>query len=377
MTSGLLVDIINSITYRPEVTAQNWVELGADRVLPAMDGEFLRSLTENHVDALAFDALRSLGWDLRISPYIVAILKRRAALNEAVYEAHYDALVELTGVVGSIVTNAMVPKGGVLGPLYPSLCHRRMTDFDLVVPGNSLNDLLAALVGLGYQEESGGFGRDLVKRIGPLWSWRDRVTMHVFPRKPSYDQFLRTGSIRDVACLLPSPELQLVSLLMNAQEHASSFTFASFGSDMQYIRAIDVELVIDTYQVDPLTFWEVATELGVQTEIALGLHVQRRLRSSLPAGWQILDPVVAAVDPAADLVAMPDGEIKSWPLTGQDRIFHANRTSVAIDLLPEHLRTTEYLTSLRRSLFQEDEPASKILDEVRVGVLSAARKLSG
>jgi hypothetical protein len=376
MTTSPLAEIVHAIRYQPEITAQNWTELGADRVLPTMDGEFLRSVTENHVDALAFDALRLLGWDTRVSPYIIAILKRRTALNEAVYEAHYDALVELVGLAGPIVANAMIPKGALLGPLYPSLGHRRMTDFDLLVPADVHDGLLAALASLGYQEEQGGFGRDLVKRIGPLWSWRDRVTMHVFIRNPSYDRFLQTGSVRDVPCLLPSPELHLTSLLMNAQEHAASFTFASFGSDLQYIRTIDVELIADTYQVDPLELWRVATALSVQTEVAIGLHVQRRLRNSLPKGWEVLDPVLAAVDPVADLVATPYGEIVTWPLTGQDRVFHPNRTATALELLPEQLRTTEYLTSLRRSLFQESEPADKILDLVRSDVLTAARQLA-
>lgn len=377
MTASALVDIVNAIRYQPEITAKNWTELGADRVLPAMDGEFLRSVTENHVDALAFDAMRLLGWDTRVSPYIVAILKRRMALNEAVFEAHYDALAELAGLVGPIVANAMITKGALIGPLYPSLGHRRMTDFDLIVPAGVHDELLAALASLDYQEEQGGFGRDLVKRIGPLWSWRDKLTMHVFVRKPGYDQFLQAGSVRDVPCLVPSPELHLISLLMNAQEHAASFSFASFGSDLQYIRTIDVELITDTYQVDPLELWRVATALGVQTEVAIGLHVQRRLRNALPAGWGVLDPVLAAVDPVADLVATPFGEIIKWPLPGQERVFHPNRTATALDLVPAHLRTTEFLTGLRRSLFQESEPVDKILDLVRPDVLTAARELDG
>jgi hypothetical protein len=372
MTSSILADIVKAISHQPEVTARNWVELGPDRVVRAMDGEFFRSLAENHVDALAFDALHLLGWDMRISPYIVAFLKRRVALNEAVFEAHYEALAELSDLVGPIIAEAMIPKGALLAEQYSSLGHRRMTDFDLNVPADLLDELGTTLLGLGYEVEPGGFGKDYVKRIGPLWSWRDRIAMHVFPRKPVHDGFAVKGKLRDVPCLLPTPELQLVLLLLNAQEHASSFTFASYGADLQHIRAIDIELVVEHDDVDPLGLWRVITELGVETQAALGMHAQRRLRGELPAGWEIFKPVIDAVDPVADLVAMPDGRIARWPVGGQERVFHPNRTDVAVGLLTEEQRGTEWLTGLRRSLYQEDEPADKILDRARPEVLAAA-----
>jgi hypothetical protein len=359
----LLPRLVTSVSHDPQRTAENWTRLGEDAVLDAMDGEFFRSITENHVDALAFDALRLLGWDVQISPYLVAFLKRRAALNEAVYEAHYEALLELHKAAGDLVAQAMIPKGALLGPLYPSLQHRRMTDFDLVVAPSGYRQLIEVLQRLGYREEPGGFGCDLVKRIGPMWSWRDRVTMHVFERKQSYDRYLVGSAIRDVPCLIPVPELHVIALLMNAQEHAASFSFASFGSDLQYIRVIDVELLVERYDIAALPVWRVAGDLGVRAEVALGLWVQQRLRGSLPRGWDVLAPAVRAVDPFGELVALPTGDIRRWEIPVPERVFHPRRTRLALAMLPPGYRRPEYLQDLRRSLFQEDEPARRIVTE--------------
>ncbi|WUI00408.1 nucleotidyltransferase family protein [Spirillospora sp. NBC_00431] len=371
-----LAPIIKAINHVPETTADNWTRLGRENLLDAIDGEFFRSVTENHVDVLAYDALHLLGWDMRVSPYLLAFLKRRAALNEAVYEALYEALQDLYKAVPHIVSDAMIPKGALLGPMYPSLRHRRMTDFDLVVRPEHFQELIRVLEDLGYEEEPGGFGRDLVKRLGPLWSWRDRITMHVFERNPAQERYLSESVIRDVPFREPLPELHLIALLMNAQEHAASYSFASFGSDLQYIRVIDIELLIETHGVDPLDLWKVAGDLDVRPQVALGLWVQGQLRGSLPPGWEVLEPATRAVAPFGELVALPNGEIRRWDVPARERVFHRNRTGLALRMLPDELRDDDtYLQDLRRSLFQADEPADLIVRDARKALEPVAAEI--
>ena len=58
-----------------------------------------------------------------------------------------------------LIARTLLLKGAIIGPLYRSLRHRIMGDFDLVVAQADTERLTETLIRHGYSYSPGGFGR--------------------------------------------------------------------------------------------------------------------------------------------------------------------------------------------------------------------------
>lgn len=370
-------DLVLAISFDPSRTAARWKELCPQP--PVLDGDFLYHCYSHHVGGIAYDALGELGWDSLLPPFAVTVLPRGAGLSEAVWEEHRVALAALAERHPDLIRESLLVKGALLGLAYRSKRHRVMGDFDLIIDGDRLGPLLAALESEGYERRS-DMAYDLIKQVGPLYTGAGEVAMHVWDLPRGWERHIEDGAVDGIPCKVPSVELHLVELLLNAHEHAASWYYTLWESDLQLVRSLDVELLDEQADgVDPARLWAVAEDLGMQAEIALGLWVHRELRGGLPAGWDALTPVVDAVSPFGNLFALPaaaEGErIRTWHLGVRDRAFHPSRHDLAVEQLPAHLRTPEFLGAIKNGTVSRSQPVSEIAGRARAAL--AGVRLSG
>jgi hypothetical protein len=226
---------------------------------------------------------------------------------------------------------------------------------------------MSALERLGYKYRPGGFGSDMVKPTGlPSWTNLGSVTMHVFALREEYLEHCSPGQLREVRCLRPDASLLTMNLLTNTFGHAVSWSYSTFGGDLQLIRAIDIEVVADAMpDLDGAAMWDLALNSGLFGETAVGLCIQMAGRGELPAALRDLAPYAEAVAECADMYAMPDGTVGRWDLSLRRRMFHSNRTAVALKMLDPSLVTPIYLHELREGLYQEQEPTHLIAQRAR------------
>jgi hypothetical protein len=359
-------DLIAAVSHAPRVTAERWRDLDPD-LHACFGAEAMKLIAEHHVDGLVYDAIQILGWKDRISPYVLNNTRRRSELSAARYEAHFSAFKDLADAYPDVIANTLLIKGAIIGPLYRSLRHRIMGDFDLLTGSDHLPDLMSALERLGYEYRPGGFGCDMVKATGlPSWTNLGSVTMHVFTLRDDYVDHCSPGLIRDVACLVPHPNLLMMNLLTNTFGHAVSWSYSTFGGDLQLIRAIDVAVVAESMpELDASGMWHLALKSGLYGEAAIGLYVQKVVCGELPALLKELEPFADAVAECADLYAMPDGTIGAWDISLWHRMFHPNRTAVALEMLDPSLATPNYLHELREGFYQKQEPTHLIAKRAR------------
>src|SRR5262249_24984749 len=160
--------------------------------------------------------------------------------------------------------------------------------------------------GLGYEAAPGGFGKDMVKKLGPLWSGLASVTMHCFVLRPGYLDSLDPGQLRDVRCMMPRAELLMMNLLTNTFGHATSWSYATFGGDLQLTRCLDVEVVAENRpELDGRKVWDLALACGLHGEAAIGLAIHRELCGRVPAALEVLIPYADAVQQCVNAYAMP------------------------------------------------------------------------
>jgi hypothetical protein len=190
--------------------------------------------------------------------------------------------------------------------------------------------------------------------------------MHVFTMRDDYLECSSPGYVRDVACLVPHPNLLVMNLLTNTFGHAVSWSYSTFGGALQLIRAIDVAVVAEAMpELDASGMWDLALKSGLYGETAIGLYIQKVVCGELPAPLRELEPFADAVAECADLYAMPDGTIGAWDISLWRRMFHPNRTAVALELLNPALATEQYLHELREGFYQEQEPTHLIAKRAR------------
>ncbi|MFI6743432.1 nucleotidyltransferase family protein [Nonomuraea sp. NPDC050451] len=365
-------DLVLAIHADSAETARRWHELSPTP--PAcFDETFLFHLYSHHVGALAYDAADVLGWRSMFPPFLQTVLSRSGGLSEAVWEAHYAGLVELAERDPKLIAQCLVVKGALLGTMYQSKEHRVMGDFDLIIAADKLDMLLNLLRESGYDRRS-DMAYDMQRDIGPSFTGAGLTSMHVWEMPKGWECHVSTGKVGTVECLLPTPELHIIELLLNAHEHASSWNYALWESDLQLVRAIDIEVIWEAAGgVDPLRLWETAVDVGLEAETALGLWVHEQLRGSLPANWSPLRVVIDAVAPFGDLYALPesvdtDEPIRRWPLSVRERAFHPSRHQLALDQLPEHQHTVEFIADIKAGRVSRRQPTSRIADRARAAL---------
>jgi hypothetical protein len=369
-------DLILAIAPDPEVTARRWANLSPEAPT-CLDETFLFHCYSHHVNGIVWDAMRILGWDAMLPPFLFTVMSRAGGLSEQVWDTHYAALRELAGHAPDLVRQSLIVKGAIIGLMYPRKHHRVMSDFDLIVPADLLPQMLTALQVLGYERRS-EMAYDMVKDVGPLYTGAGQVAMHVWELPKGWERHIHPGAVLDVQCLVPTTELHLVELLLNSHEHAASWYYALWESDLQLVRFLDVNLLTEAAGgVDPLSFWRTAVDVGLHTEVALGLWTHEQLGGNLPAGWSRLRPVLDAVAPFGDLFAMPesvdvDDRVRRWPLTVRERVFHPSRHQLALDQLPAHQRTVEFVKAIKDGQVSRRQPVHDIVDQARTALASTA-----
>jgi Uncharacterised nucleotidyltransferase len=357
-------DLVREVTSDPVTTARRWTEMGAD--IRCFGAEFLKQAMEHHLDGLVYDTIKELGWQTQIPPWVLNNLRRRAALSAARYEAHYDAFAGVAAAAPELVERTLLLKGAIIGPLYSSPTYRLMGDFDLLVVREDWDQLMSTLKDLGYEGAEGGFGKDMVKQVGPAWSGLASVTMHCFVLRPAYLDACDLGRLRDVSCLIPRAELLMMNLLTNTFGHAMSWSYATFGGDLQLIRCVDVDVVAERMpELDGNKVWELALRCGLHGEAAIGLWLHRELCGRVPQALEVLLPYADAVASCGSAYAMPDGTIRDWTTTVRERLGHPNRTVMALRELPPGQATPEHLHEIREGLHQTAEPTHRIAARAR------------
>lgn len=364
-------DLILSIAPSPSVTAKRWANL-SDGAPECFNETFLFNLYSHHVGTIAYEATVELGWDSMLGPFLFTVLSRMGGLSEAVWNTHYAALRELSQAAPELISQNLVVKGALLGLLYPAKRHRVMGDFDLIAPGDVLTPTLDLLKLHGYDRRS-DMAYDMLKQVGPLYTGAGLAAMHIWEMPARWSPHIRKGKVGEIDCMVPTPELHLVELLTNAHEHSASWYYALWESDLQYVRVLDVDLICEKHPVDPARLWETAIDVGLEAEVGLGLWVHEQLSGRLPPGWEVLRPILQAVAPFGNLYALPisvdaDNLVRQWPLSVRDRAFHSSRHSFAIELLPEHQQTTEFIHMMKNALVSHEQPVQDIATLARHAV---------
>jgi hypothetical protein len=374
-------DLILAIEADSHDTAERWARLTA--VPPdCFDETFLFHCYSHHVGCIAYDALIELGWDSLLPPFLFTVLSRLAGLSEAVWDRHYAGLVELSAADPDLVRRSLIVKGALLGLDYRSKRHRVMGDFDLIATSEDLEPLVELLTKLGYERRS-LMAYDMIKDVGPAYTGAGAVAMHVWEMPAGWERHVTDGFVADLPFRVPTPELHLIELLMNAHEHAASWHYALWESDLQLVRALDVELInAKSGGVDPLRLWATAVEVGLPGEVGLGLWVHEQLRGGLPAGWEVLRPVIEAVGPYGDMFAMPrsvdsDTLVRRWPLPVRERAFHPSRHRLAIEQLPPHQRGAEFIAAMKAGRISREEPVADIAGQARAALSGVSLPATG
>lgn len=362
-------ELILATHYDPHETARRWAELVPGEPTQ-LDETFLFHGYSHHVNGIAYDAIVELGWHEYLPPFLYTVMSRSAGLSEAVWDTHYAGLAELAAADPELIGQSLVVKGAILGLMYRSKRHRVMGDFDLIVPAQLLQPMLSRLRGLGYEPQS-DMAHDYIKSVGPDYTGAGKIAMHVWELPKGWEHHMQNGAVADVACQVPTHELHLVELLLNAHEHASSWCYALWESDLQLVRSLDVELICESAGgVDPHALWRTAVDVGMHAEVALGIWIHEQLRGTLPAGWEALRPVLDAVAPFGDMYALPesvevDDRVRTWPLTPRERAFHPSRHALALDQLPARQRNRDFIRALKTGTVSRRQPTHRIADLAR------------
>jgi hypothetical protein len=328
---------------------------------------------QHRVEGLLCAALSAAGCADQVSASVLSMLRRQAARAEARYRACYDALVELADRAPELVAELVFFKGAGLATRYESQAHRMLGDFDLIVAADRGDELRHHLLALGFWEKPG--------RNGPTYfrDASDRPLAGVEPAcfdvhvdaPPKYNRTDVTRGplwlsstepyvLGGVRCRRLPVEIELVELVVHASEHALSWIHACVDDDVRMIRHLDVEILCAQEPVDAGRIGQLARELGLAGEFALGLAVHEALRGGLPPVLAPLRPMAAAVRDLVDVVAMPDGGLATWPVPLAERAFRTDRGALALAMMPAERRHRDLWFDWRRGLLEGREDVAAI-----------------
>jgi hypothetical protein len=342
-------DMISSITYEPNATGETWLNLSTNRFPSEVSwSEFLVLAIQHRVAGIAYDALRVLGWQDRIAATIHNELVYACEATELYHAELCEALQQLADADPASVSRAVLLKGATMYPRYSKAYHRPMSDFDILVSEKDFSRLEPVFDSLGYWKKESLNGPTYYRKsrnapgnlcmdvhvLGPSKYHRpdSAITMDWLDSSEPYDH-------AGIACRRLRSDFEFINLVTHAHEHLASWLHVTDDDDIRLIRFLDMELFLDTTPLDTQSVWEVALELDLHGEFALGLWAWARIRGSLPEGITSLAPLVEVVDEVGELCAIPDGRLAHWEVPVAERAFLIERGSLAFDLLPEGLYT--------------------------------------
>ncbi|MFF9573082.1 nucleotidyltransferase family protein [Streptomyces sp. NPDC014685] len=370
-----LTALLTGLTTDPDQTAENWRKSFGGGIDPFLEIDWAQVCLlalQHRVEGLLAAGLRASGAQEATPVSVLSALGRRSELAEVRYTACYDVLRELERREPGLVHDLVFFKGAHLATLYDSPAQRMVGDFDFIVAGERLEQLRGLFLSLDFWEKPGKngptfFGPALDPQLGST-----RVVFDVHLDAPP--KYNRTGQstgavwrssaermlLGEVPCLRLPRELELLEVLVHATEHAGSWLHVCLDDDVRLIRHLDVELLCASGEVDGSRVGELARQLGLTGELAVGLAMQRALRGALPAA---LEPLTAWADAAADLVdviALPEGGTVTWDEPLDSRAFRTDRSTRALAMMPAGSRRRDEWFDWRKGLVRGQEDVAQI-----------------
>lgn len=318
----------------PRPLTLNWPEIGVLAL-------------QHRVEGLLVSALEAAGHAGQVSASVLSMLRRQAARAEARYGACYEALVQLAERAPDLVAHLVFFKGAGLAARYGSRSHRMLGDFDLIVAEDRADELRRHVLELGFWEKPG--------RNGPTYfrNTSDLPVAGVEPAcfdvhveaPPKYNRtevtsgplwlsMAEPAELGGIPCRRLPVEMELVELIVHASEHALSWIHVCVDDDVRMIRHLDIELLCDQEPIEAGRIAKLAQELGLTAEFALGLAIHDAVRGQLPPALESLRPMAEAVHDLVDLVAMPDGGVRTWSVPLVERAFRTDRGALALAMMP-------------------------------------------
>lgn len=329
-------NLVASVRFDPSTAAREWTEVSE------CDWSHVLVLAQRHkVAGLLYDSLAAAALLDRV-PYTVSeALRFQLELTDRRQAELVDALRELADADAEIVSRAVVLKGGATLGDWGKIGYRPMSDVDLLFGVEDFDRIEPQFARLGYWRKE--------SLNGPTY-YRDRsgpgapLCLDVHVAGPSKYHRPDSALVRwlvdsepyelgGVTCRRLRPELELINVVTHIHEHLGSWIHALADDDVALVRLLDLELIVANRTIDVSQAWALAVEQELHGEFALGLWAHARLRGSLPPALWALAPVIDRVDDCGELVAVPGGELATWPVPLADRAFRVDRLGLCFQVL--------------------------------------------
>lgn len=336
-------DLARAVGYDPERTAADWLAASPEFPVEVDWADLLLIALRHRLPGLLLDALKAANWldmlPVRVYEHLEHFAKT-AAWKQRELEV---ALAELAERHPAEVSRAVLLKGGGTYGLFRSPTHRMMNDFDLLFSGDDYDAVRDTFADLGYWVKESLNGPTYYRRsAGP--DGRMCLDMHVIgPSKYSRsDESLSSGWLTEtepfeaggVSIRRSTPAWHLVNVVSHTHEHLHSWTHAVGEDDLNVVWFLDAELIVAERGADPAEAWQVATDLGLLGEYALGLWAWKQVRGALPAAFAAYEPAIELLHEVGNTAAMPFGRFGTWPVPLAERAWYPEQLELALSLDP-------------------------------------------
>jgi len=338
-------DLARTVGHDPERTARAW--LARSPSFPdGVDWAELLVLAQRHrLSGLLVDALGKAGWLDAIPPTAYEQLHHWAGMARSRQLELEAALGELAARHPAEIGRVVLLKGAASYREYGERTHRLMADFDILFSAADFEVVEPSFAALGYwRKESlngptyyrasdnpdGKLAMD-VHVLGPSKYYRPEEAL-----SPKWLTETERYEVGGVTVRRPLPVWQFVNVVTHAHEHLHSWIHAVAEDDIRAIRFLDAELLLERYDIDPAAAWDLAVELDLHGEYALGLWSWREVRSGLPDRLAGVLPLLDRLGEVGELSALPRGRFARWPVPLAERAWLVDRLGLALGLEPEH-----------------------------------------